>query len=537
MNANLKIHRVLIVVPPLVDYDSELEQRSGKPDFEKRRLVSPIEPMTCAADLLDRGYEVKVFDLGTCETVRERRAAYRDAVENFSPDAVAVVQSILTFATASDWDGSFAFDTAREFQPNVVTILTGTHATNYPGQAVNDGIADYSVRGEVDLVIGDLLDTINNGDSLSDVAGLSFRNGSGVENSPIYPTVEIEDLPLPAYQLLDDWHHTQYARVLERGKIRYPEKSPHYRDIMTSRSCVLRCSFCSVAHLRGNRQKHRRKSLNQVFAEIDQALDDGIEEIHFFDDLFAETPEQIIDFTNEFVRRGYKFPWFVAQGMNLWSLNDEALSAMAETGMYRLIAPLESGSDRVLREVVGKIHSSVDHHHNMVVAAHKLGMEVIGMYVVGMMGETRDEVLETMTFAETHPEIDYSVFSIATPMIGTRLTKKIHQAGHLEDTLAVNKVIKRTVALYRTEEFREYELGIIRTFDWDRINFSTPERRAKYAGMVGVSLEELDQLREHSKQTFFSYFPDYDGPLSFKDLHGQPELYANLQPVIPDTLY
>jgi hypothetical protein len=129
------------------------------------------------------------------------------------------------------------------------------------------------------------------------------------------------------------------------------------------------------------------------------------------------------------------------------------------------------------------------------------------------------------------------VFSIATPMIGTRLMKQVTKDGSLTDVENINRVIKRTLALYRTEEFVEYELGVIRAFDWDRINFSTPERRSKYAGMVGITVDQLDQMREHSKTTFYRYFPEFEGPYSFAELYKTPGLYQQLDPTIPDSLY
>ena len=126
--------------------------------------------------------------------------------------------------------------------------------------------------------------------------------------------------------------------------------------------------------------------------------------------------------------------------------------------MYRLIAPFESGSDRVLREVVGKVYSSTDQHHDVIKWAQKLDLELIGMFVVGMPGERRNEILATVNFAEEHPEIDYCVFSIATPMIGTRMTKKLVSEGAVKNTETVNKVIKRTVGLFNTDEFSEVEM-------------------------------------------------------------------------------
>ena len=79
--------------------------------------------------------------------------------------------------------------------------------------------------------------------------------------------------------------------------------------------------------------------------------------------------------------------------------------------MYRLIAPFESGSDRVLKEVVGKIYSTVEQHHKIVEWSHKLDLQLIGMFVVGLPGEKRSEIFDTLKFAEDHPQIDYNVFS------------------------------------------------------------------------------------------------------------------------------
>ena len=530
------ISKVLIVVPPLVNTDDEGDLNPDRPNFEAYRLVSPVEPTVVAADLLSRGFTVKLFDLGTYLTGRfERLDEFLNA---FAPDAVVIIQSILTFATAQDWDGKRVFELARQHRPGAVTVLTGNSATNYPDKAVGEGVCDYAIRGEVDFAVGELLTMLNQGGEVVAVPGVVCRLDSGeVFVSDRYPAVDVAKLPLPAYHLLEPGQKAQYAKTLERAKIRFPEKSNRYRDIMTSRGCILRCSFCSVAYLRGEWQKYRRKPLDMVMAEIELALEDGIEEIHFFDDLFVQSEAQILEFTNELRRRNLRFHWFVGQGQPLWPLTRETLQAMAETGMYRIICPLESGSNRVLKEVVGKVYSTVEHHHNVLTWAHETGVEIIGMFVVGMPGEKRHEILDTVRFAEAPPEIDCSVFSIATPMVGTRLMRQVMQRGQLDDPDKINRVIKRTVALYETEEFKAYELGIIRTFDWDRINFSTIERQHTYARMVGITMEQLDIVRDYSKKTFYRFFPNYDGPRSFEELYHQPGLFQELDPLIPSSLY
>lgn len=530
------LNRILVVVPPITNPESDGGVIPNRPDFETRRLVSPIEPLTVIADLKKRGFTLSFLDMGTVGEQRyEKLAAH---AETFRPDVVILVQSILTFATAMDWDGARAFQTVRSIFPDVVRVLTGNHATNYPGKAVADGVCEFSIRGEVEFCVGDLLQALRDGGALGEISGLSFRDDEGQAHlSSAYPSVDLNNLPLPDYDMLDEAHIQAYQDVLEKGKIRYPEYSVHYRDIMTSRSCILRCSFCSVAPLRGPRQKYRRKPLQLVIDEISQALDQGVEEIHFFDDLFAPTEGDMLDFTDALAKRSLKFPWFVAQGMPLWPLTPDALTAMKETGMYRIICPFESGNDRVLQEVCGKIHSTVEHHHNVAQWAKAIDLEIIGMFVIGMHGEKRHEIRDSVKFAEDHPEIDYSVFSIATPLVGTRLMRNVMRDHQMTDPDQINKVIKRTVGLFESAEFRSYEVGVIRTFDWDRINFSTPERCAKYARMTGMTLAELDAAREDSRNVFYSFFPDYDGPKSFLELVESPDMFINLNPVIPERVY
>ena len=534
MSNNLQ--NILVVVPPLTNPDSDGGLIDGRPDFETRRLISPIEPLTVITGLKALGFKTDFIDLGAVGDKRYDKL--RQRAETFQPDVVILIQSILTFVTAVDWDGARAFETVREINPSAVRILTGNHATNYPGSAMENGVCDYSIRGEVDQAVGQLLQALQAGNSLDQVTGVSWSGNDGTSNvSTAYPSVDMSDFPLPDYGSLDAIHTEAYEKVLEKGKIRFPEHSPRYRDIMTSRSCILRCSFCSVAPLRGPRQKHRRKPLSLVMDEIEQALDQGIEEIHFFDDLFAQNEGEILEFTEALARRNLTMPWFVAQGMPLWPLTPDALSAMKETGMYRLICPFESGSDRVLKEVCGKIHSSVEHHHNVVNWASDLEIEIIGMFVIGMHGETRHEIADSLRFAEDHPEIDYSVFSIATPLVGTRLMRNVMRDKGMADPDQINKVIKRTVGLFESPEFRSYEMSVIRTFDWDRINFSTVEKRQKYARMTGMTLEELDAARRDSHNVFDSFFPGYDGPRSYAELVDHPDMFVDLSPIIPRKVY
>jgi len=510
----MEIKSVIIVVLALVDRSSK-DIAYKYLDFETYRLVTPIDPATIAADLLSRGFDPLIFDLGTCKDDGINDLTLK--LKEVKADAFVVANSILTFGSTFDNEGLNLFKVARVQNPAMIRILTGTYATNHPGKSVEEGVCDYSIKGEPELAVGELLTNLSMDQRKFDIEGLSYRKKDGTTFISNHSTqVDINKLPIPDYSLVEPSQKKVYFEYLEYGKIRYPEKSCKYRDIMTSRGCILDCSFCSVKHLRGG-QIHKKKSVDKIIDEIKKSLDEGIEEIHFFDDLFVENEKQVLQFADTLMRENLKFPWFVAQGFPLWTLTEEGLHALRETGMYRLICPFESGDNKVLKKLVGK-PTTREHHEKIVYWANQLGFEIIGLFVIGMPDETREQLIETVNFAEKHSEIDYAVFSIATPLIGTRMTKKAVEKGIYEDQGQLNKLIKRTVAMYHTDQFSEVELGLIRSYDWDRINFSTQERREKYAKMVGMDLKQVDLARKTSKEKFNYHFPDYEGPYSFREI-------------------
>ncbi len=51
-----------------------------------------------------------------------------------------------------------------------------------------------------------------------------------------------------------------------------------------------------------------------------------------------------------------------------------------------------------------------------------------------------------------------------------------------------------------TAEFTPSELEILRAFEWDRINFSTSQRREAIARIEGISLQEMEQWRINTRR-------------------------------------
>ena len=154
----MNIKNILIVVPPIVKRKND-DIAYKYLDFETYRLITPIDAVTMASDLVRRGFKATVFDLGTFRNDGMESLAKK--LKDFRPETVVVANSILTFGSTFDQDGKDIFQTARSVLPNCITVLTGTHATNSPGKAVLEGTCDYSIKGEPELAVGDLMQRLN----------------------------------------------------------------------------------------------------------------------------------------------------------------------------------------------------------------------------------------------------------------------------------------------------------------------------------------------------------------------------------------
>jgi len=91
-------------------------------------------------------------------------------------------------------------------------------------------------------------------------------------------------------------------------------------------------------------------------------------------------------------------------------------------------------------------------------------------------------------------------FHLATPLPKTDLYKIAKGQGLLPDDFSFTdpKYCGWGQGFITTKDFSPFELMVLRAFEWDRINFSTPEKISKIADIYCMSDEEL---ADHRKQT------------------------------------
>ncbi|MBF0186369.1 MAG: radical SAM protein [Magnetococcales bacterium] len=467
--------------------------------FGKRQWLwfTPAVPMLTPV-LQQYGLEVEILEANIDNLTRDQ---VKERIRAFQPDIVGITNMSLEY-----WrQGHHAAQLAKEVDPAIITIMGGVHATTLPEKVMEDINIDHVILSEGEARLPKFLDILQTPErDFSQMDGIGYRVGGSVVIRP--PEGYIEDLdalPLPDYTLFN-WQKVMCSE--QKSAVGLGSKRQPVGLILTSRGCRFRCCFCASPVISG--RGVRLRSADSVLQEIDMLVQSyGIKELIFTDDEMYADRNRVVAILEGLKARNYDLIW-KNLNQSAWSLDYDLLKLMKETGCYQVIVSPESGSERVLREIIRK-PGNKQKIKQVAQWCRELGIEVDADFVIGFPGETWQEIRETCAFAE-ELDVDQIKFAIATPFPGTELFQTAVEGGYLpqdfdfyrDDTLGFAK------GFIETEHFTVRELEMLRCFEWDRINFSTQEKRERFARMNMMTLEELEEFRRRTRRNVGVYFPD-----------------------------
>lgn len=263
---------------------------------------------------------------------------------------------------------------------NAIVVIGGSHASAVPESLLASPHVDYVIRGEGEKPLVDFLRCLQNHQPVEAVANLAYkRNGQCVLN-PIEDNFPIEELPSPD---LSDFTPASYTLA---GK--------PLTFMITSRSCPHKCSFCSVHTTFGT--KFRRRSLENVLAEIELRYRQGYRVIDFEDDNLTYYKKTFKELCRRLIAR---FPerqmQFVAMnGISYLSLDDELLELMIQAGFSHLNLALVS-SDKTVRETTKRPHT-LEAYLKVVDKAAALGFKIVSYQILGLPNESLTSMVQTL---------------------------------------------------------------------------------------------------------------------------------------------
>jgi radical SAM superfamily enzyme YgiQ (UPF0313 family) len=122
----------------------------------------------------------------------------------------------------------------------------------------------------------------------------------------------------------------------------------------------------------------------------------GWNRLFFTDNTFNLPPSWAKAFCRELIQRSLKPTWRVI--LHPGRVDEELAQGLAEAGCVEVSLGFESGSDRILARL-GK-HFTAQHVRRARAALKQAGIRTMGFLMLGVPGETRETVQESLDFVE-----------------------------------------------------------------------------------------------------------------------------------------
>ena len=371
---------------------------------EDRLPIPPLGILYVAAYARQHGYsQWRIVD----NDILDRRP-----VESFIEDIRWADIVALTGTTAQCRQ---AFDlTALAKQMGKLVVYGGPHAGPTWEKTLAKGI-DVVVHGEGEITFTELLDAFREGRDLSTVSGISYLGPDGIpvrtgKRKRLY---ELDSLPFPARDLLpmERYGNKPLKRFSDDGR---------YLQLMMTRGCTDKCTFCETP---GNWGEPVARSAENLFAEMMEVYRKyGVRYFHFQDDVFTVNQPIVRKLCylliDEWLQKqgSVRFEWSCLVRPDQVSYG--LLCLMKLAGCVQVEMGVESGSEKLLAAGRKRYKKSVI--KQAFDDARRAGIRTYGFFIVGLPGETKDTVCESIHFAK-EIKADSSVWTVITPYPGTEI--------------------------------------------------------------------------------------------------------------------
>lgn len=299
--------------------------------------------------------------------------------------------------------------------PDAITIIGG------PGPSVEPNIvhefinANFGFKGEAEIGFPMLIESIGvkNAD-LGSIPGLIWKNGKEIMINQQGFIDNLDELKQPSWDLLMP---ESYPLAPHGAFFKKMPTAP----IFATRGCPYCCTFCAGFAVSGRKIRHR--SIKSIVDEIEMLhKDHGINEIHIEDDNFTLKRQFVVDFCNELARRKLDIAWACPNGVRLDTLDAELLAMMKKSGLYVVSVGIESGSNRILKDMRKSLtKEKIREKVNLI---HAAGLDIVGFFILGYPGETTKDINATIDFACELP-LKRASFMLFKPFPGTEATERI----------------------------------------------------------------------------------------------------------------
>jgi hopanoid biosynthesis associated radical SAM protein HpnJ len=305
-------------------------------------------------------------------------------------------------------------DAMKKQNPALLIGFCGAHVMiNWQSAMDASSNIDFVCDKEFDFTVKEVCE----GKALKDVPGLYYRDGESVVKSGERAMIhDMDALP---------WVTPVYKKFLDTQNYYNGYMLHPYMSLYTGRGCKSRCTYCLWPQTISG-HNYRTRSVKDIAAEIAYAQTEfpEVKEFFFDDDTLTDNIAHVEALAVELGKLGVT-----------WSCNAKAnvprktLEVLKANGLRLLLVGYESGNQKILNNMKKGVR--LDFARQFTKDCHDLGILIHGCFIMGLPGETRETIKETMAYAK---EIDPKTIQVSLPATypGTFLYKQAMENGWLQ---------------------------------------------------------------------------------------------------------
>lgn len=378
--------------------------------------VIPLGILSIGTFLSNNGYDVVLIDACTDPD-------YEKKIKNILTDSTPLFVGISAM-TAQIYSALEIASLVRRLRGgrDIPIVWGGIHPTILPENTITHPLVDIAVIGPGEYTTLELAETLSSDVevNLGGVRGIVFKNGEKIIFTPQRDFVDLNELPFIDYELID------IKKYIYRA-LGYGETAKRSSLILyTGIGCPFRCAFCANVAL--HKRKYSGKSAERILQELDYFVEKyKVEYVSFCDELFFVNKNRIREFIDGLAKREYKIQWYANVRADCFKpdfLSEDMVCKMKEVGCSRLGMGVESGSQRMLNEVIKK-DIKLEYVLEAARLCSKYDITVGYSFMMGLPGEKRSDTIKTVNLMhkikKIHPGCFFFGPQIYIPFPGSEL--------------------------------------------------------------------------------------------------------------------
>lgn len=361
----------------------------------------------------------------------------------------------------------------------IFSAFIGIFPTAMDVWCLKNSKADAVIRNEPEITALHMVKALDKKIPLENVRGITFKSRNRIKRNKARP-----------FEKNMETFRIETRDMIDNSLYKMPFSNDPVALVAPSRGCPYKCTFCAASIYYGNELRCRKAG--SIFEEICEIYHEHkIRDIGLWAEVFLRDKKNFSDLLDLLRREKMDINLYTTSRVDI--VDYATMREMKSVGFRSIAFGIESGSQKILNRA--RKGTTVRQSFDSIKSAKKSGLQTVCHMVLGLPGETKQTMGESLEFA-VKSDPDFFNFYIALPYPGTEFYEEAIR----------NKWIK-------SDKWDEFEINKA-VISYDNLTAEEIEKFRQKAFLKfylrpGKMLNTMVKIPPHNYLKFFSSLPNF----------------------------